>query len=312
MTATVASFIERAKAAATEAKADGNVSKEERARIAKLASEFESTLLVQMLRDMRKSGSWDAEDQSKEGLGAESMFDQLDVELANHLSKVQGLGLANELTGALEKLQGAGGRHDELPSALTMPAAASPVLPSAQRSAVAVPRAARTAIVASAAATVTGVDTPSVTPSLDPGTLTMPSGKVTSEFGWRRDPFTGHAKFHRGVDLRAAYGQEVQAAGPGRVVFSGEQRGYGTTVVVEHANGTRSRYAHLSAALVSAGETVDSSTPVGRAGHSGRATGTHLHFEITNADGRPVPPEQWTNRPALMASAMHQVQATTE
>jgi murein DD-endopeptidase MepM/ murein hydrolase activator NlpD len=114
------------------------------------------------------------------------------------------------------------------------------------------------------------------------------------------------------VDLRAAYGQEVQAAGPGRVVFSGEQRGYGTTVVVEHANGTRSRYAHLSAALVSAGETVDSSTPVGRAGHSGRATGTHLHFEITNADGRPVPPEQWTNRPALMASAMHQVQATTE
>jgi murein DD-endopeptidase MepM/ murein hydrolase activator NlpD len=96
------------------------------------------------------------------------------------------------------------------------------------------------------------------------------------------------------------------------VVFSGEQRGYGTTVVVEHANGTRSRYAHLSAALVSSGDHVDSSTPVGRAGHSGRATGTHLHFEITNADGHPVPPEQWTTRPALMASAVHQVVETTE
>ncbi len=135
---------------------------------------------------------------------------------------------------------------------------------------------------------------------------------MTSEFGWRRDPFTGHAKFHQGVDLRAAYGQEVQAAGSGRVVFSGEQRGYGTTVVVEHANGTRSRYAHLSAALVSKGERVDSATPVGRAGHSGRATGTHLHFEVTDADGHPLPPAQWTERPALMASAVHQVNGTTE
>jgi murein DD-endopeptidase MepM/ murein hydrolase activator NlpD len=312
VTATVESFIERAKTAATEAKADGHVSKEERARIAKLASEFESTLVVQMLRDMRKSGSWDDEDQSKEGLGAESMFDTLDVELANHLSKVQGFGLAKELTNALEKLQSSTGQDTDTASGLSMPAGPQLAVPSASTASFA-----SRAVSAMAVPRATGIVESDAGSAGDEGAgsgdaLTMPSGKVTSAFGWRRDPFTGQAKFHRGVDLRAAYGQEIGAAGPGRVVFSGEQNGYGTTVVVEHANGTRSRYAHLSAALVSVGDHVDSSTPVGRAGHSGRATGTHLHFEITTADGRSVPPEQWTTRPALMASAMHQATGTAE
>ncbi len=74
-------------------------------------------------------------------------------------------------------------------------------------------------------------------------------------------------KFHQGVDLRAAYGQEVQAAGAGTVVFSGEQGGYGTSVVVEHQDGTRTRYAHLSAALVRKGDQVGA----GEAGRAGRA-----------------------------------------
>jgi murein DD-endopeptidase MepM/ murein hydrolase activator NlpD len=113
---------------------------------------------------------------------------------------------------------------------------------------------------------------------------------VTSDFGWRRDPFTGQAKFHRGVDLRAAYGQDVHAAGDGRVVFSGNQGGYGTTVLIEHADGTRTRYAHLSVALVASGEAVAGGQSVGQAGRSGRATGTHLHFEVIGVDGRPVNP----------------------
>src|SRR5262249_29643295 len=89
------------------------------------------------------------------------------------------------------------------------------------------------------------------------------TGYVTSGFGWRTDPFTGTATFHKGIDLRAAYGQDVQAAAPGRVVFSGEQRGYGTTVMIEHADGTRTRYAHLSAAVVPAGATVAGGQPIG-------------------------------------------------
>jgi murein DD-endopeptidase MepM/ murein hydrolase activator NlpD len=135
--------------------------------------------------------------------------------------------------------------------------------------------------------------TPDVTPVAGSPTVPTVDGHVTSNFGWRRDPFTGQTRFHRGVDLAAVYGQDVQAARAGRVVFSGGQGGYGNTVVIEHSDGTRSRYAHLSAMLVSDGDMVDVGQPVGRAGHSGRATGTHVHFEVTSADGRPIAPDAW-------------------
>jgi len=124
-------------------------------------------------------------------------------------------------------------------------------------------------------------------------------GQVTSAFGWRRDPFTGAAKFHKGVDLKAAYGEDIQAAGEGRVVFSGQQGGYGTTVLIEHADGSKTRYAHLSVALVDKGDMVASGQAIGRAGRSGRATGTHLHFEVIAADGRHVDPKM------AMAMARH-------
>jgi murein DD-endopeptidase MepM/ murein hydrolase activator NlpD len=124
-------------------------------------------------------------------------------------------------------------------------------------------------------------------------TVVPVGGHVTSNFGWRHDPFTGETRFHRGVDLAAVYGQDVPAAQDGRVVFSGEQRGYGTTVVVQHADGTRTRYAHLSAAVVNQGDQVTAGEAVGRAGHSGRATGTHVHFEVTDATGKPIAPDAW-------------------
>jgi murein DD-endopeptidase MepM/ murein hydrolase activator NlpD len=122
------------------------------------------------------------------------------------------------------------------------------------------------------------------------------AGAVTSAFGWRRHPITHEVKFHQGVDLRAAYGQEVQAAAAGRVVFSGDQGGYGATVLVEHADGTRTRYAHLSARLVKKGDQIAAGEPLGRAGKSGQATGTHLHFEVIAADGRRIQPDQWQGR----------------
>jgi murein DD-endopeptidase MepM/ murein hydrolase activator NlpD len=119
------------------------------------------------------------------------------------------------------------------------------------------------------------------------------AGAVTSAFGWRRHPITKEIKFHQGVDLRAAYGQEVQAAAGGKVVFSGDQGAYGATVVVEHADGTKTRYAHLSARLVQKGDAVEAGEPLGRAGKSGRATGTHLHFEVMAPNGTRIEPERW-------------------
>lgn len=123
--------------------------------------------------------------------------------------------------------------------------------------------------------------------------MEIPSGTITSGFGWRRDPFHGAARFHRGIDIRAAYGQDVPSAAPGRVVSAGTEGGYGETVVIEHAGGIRTRYAHLSTTLVAPGDEVGEGQVVGRAGHSGRATGTHLHFEVMTASGEPLNPEQF-------------------
>jgi murein DD-endopeptidase MepM/ murein hydrolase activator NlpD len=257
----ITALLERARQSAATAQDGKPVSSDDRQKLLRIAQEFESMLLVQVLRDMRKAGRWEDEEEGEHsGLGAETLFETVDVELASHLARAQGLGLSTQLLAAFDRMQSgspAAPPPAEAPSAIA-PETTAPSISSAD------------------AADVPAVD-----------------GRVTSHFGWRRDPFTGRAKFHRGVDLAAAYGAEVQAARAGRVVFSGEQGGYGNTVVVEHQDGTKSRYAHLSAILVGSGTVVGAGEAVGRAGHSGRATGTHVHFEITTADGRPVAPDAW-------------------
>jgi murein DD-endopeptidase MepM/ murein hydrolase activator NlpD len=234
-----------------------------RARLTQLAAEFESMLLLQMLKEMRKSGSWGDENRESGGFGAETMLETIDVELASHLSKVQGFGLARQLLRALD--------------------------PSADMSAL------RTTVAERGLPPSSGRQwTGQPARDMASDSIEMPEGHVTSEFGWRRDPINGAARFHRGIDIRAAYGQDIQAAGPGRVVSAGTDGAYGETVVIEHAGGVRTRYAHLSAALVAPGQEVAAGHVVGRAGRSGRATGTHLHFEVTTAAGDRVDPATFT------------------
>jgi murein DD-endopeptidase MepM/ murein hydrolase activator NlpD len=255
----IAALVERARAAAASKPGDAPSGTSERSRLVKVAQEFESMLLTQMLREMRKSGAWEDE-QSEDTYGADTMFETLDVELASHLAHVQGLGLSKQLLEAFDRL-------DQASEAPVMPEAS--LRPEAR----------------------------GLRPSVEPV-----QGRVTSSFGWRQDPFTGQSKFHRGIDLKAAYGQDVRAAGDGRVVFSGTQGGYGTTVLIEHQDGTRTRYAHLSATLVSKGDSIAAGQPVGQAGHSGRATGTHVHFEVIAPNGQPLDPRQVT-QVALRADA---------
>lgn len=119
--------------------------------------------------------------------------------------------------------------------------------------------------------------------------LRTPTSHVTSAYGWRQDPISGQPRFHRGVDLRAATGDQVSSTGAGRVVFSGNDGAYGTTVVVEHANGLSTRYAHLLSSLVNAGDEIEEGQTVGLAGQSGRATGPHVHYEV-RASGQAVDP----------------------
>jgi murein DD-endopeptidase MepM/ murein hydrolase activator NlpD len=234
-------------------------------------------LLTQMLRDMRKSGSWEGEEPSEDTYGADTMFETLDVELAGHLAHVQGLGLSKQLLQAFDRLN-QGSTHKAEGSALTEGSGpnAQAVAPMPQ------PATLTQASLGPAPRTLTA--------SPDPVSAQPVEGRITSNFGWRHDPFTGQSKFHKGIDLKAAYGQDVRAAGDGRVVFSGTQNGYGTTVVIEHQDGTRTRYAHLSAALVSKGESIAVGQPVGHAGHSGRATGTHVHFEVIAPNGQAIDP----------------------
>lgn len=120
------------------------------------------------------------------------------------------------------------------------------------------------------------------------GTLGAP-GRLTSEFGMRRDPYTGRRAFHSGIDLAAPRGTPIHPFRPGVVTFSGWQTGYGRIVVVRHDNGVESAYAHNAENLVRVGDRVDRNTVIGKVGATGRATGPHLHFEIRK-NGRPVNP----------------------
>jgi murein DD-endopeptidase MepM/ murein hydrolase activator NlpD len=112
---------------------------------------------------------------------------------------------------------------------------------------------------------------------------------VTSLFGRRLHPIHGVWKDHAGIDLQAYPGQRVSAAAAGVVVRAGWNGAHGRQVEVRHAGGLVTRYSHLSAVLVEPGARVDRGDPVGLAGSSGAATGTHLHFELWR-DGRPADP----------------------
>jgi len=112
---------------------------------------------------------------------------------------------------------------------------------------------------------------------------------VTSLFGLRLHPMTRVYQLHQGIDLAAAKGQRVTAAGDGTVTQASYVEGYGNLVEVEHGQGVRTRYGHLSMILVGAGETLKQGEVLGLAGATGLVTGAHLHFEIWR-NGQSVDP----------------------
>ncbi len=102
---------------------------------------------------------------------------------------------------------------------------------------------------------------------------------LTSNFGTRKDPFTGAATMHAGMDFRAPVGTSVVATAAGRVITASVIGGYGNLVELDHGNGVVTRYGHLSAFQVSVGQTVQPDTVIGLVGSTGRSTGPHLHYE---------------------------------
>ena len=106
------------------------------------------------------------------------------------------------------------------------------------------------------------------------------SGWLSSPYGNRRDPFTGGADFHPGLDISADYGQPVHATADGRIAVAERSGSYGNLVEIDHGYGIVTRYGHLSRFRATAGQQVHRGDVIGYVGSTGRSTSAHLHYEI--------------------------------
>jgi murein DD-endopeptidase MepM/ murein hydrolase activator NlpD len=125
-----------------------------------------------------------------------------------------------------------------------------------------------------------------------------PGYPIISPFGLRQLPWEESGRLHAGVDIAAPAGDPVLAAADGVVTRMAVDPGYGRFVEVEHAAGLSTRYGHLSryAARVQPGVAVKAGETLGAVGSTGSSTGSHLHFEIRDQDGRPMNPELFLGR----------------
>ncbi|WMP18517.1 M23 family metallopeptidase [Thiothrix lacustris] len=118
------------------------------------------------------------------------------------------------------------------------------------------------------------------------------SGYISSEFGFRRDPFNGNMRLHKGIDFAGPTGTEIYSVGGGVVSFAGEKSGYGIALEIDHGDGLVSRYGHLSATKAKEGQVVKKGDLVALMGSTGRSTGPHLHLEVLK-NGEQVNPREY-------------------
>lgn len=111
----------------------------------------------------------------------------------------------------------------------------------------------------------------------------LPSGTLTSGYGYRTDPLTGARAFHRGVDIAAPAGTPVAAMLFGRVAAVGESDSLGRFIRIDHGDGVEVLYAHCSRVLAAEGTVVRAGETVALVGSTGRSTGAHLHVQISAA-----------------------------
>ena len=114
------------------------------------------------------------------------------------------------------------------------------------------------------------------TPSVRP----LKGGFLSSRFGRRMDPFIGEIVQHPGLDYRARTGSPVMSTANGVVSRAGRNGGFGLMIEVDHGNGFKTRFAHLSKILVSRGQKIERGEVIGLVGNTGHSTGSHLHYEV--------------------------------
>jgi murein DD-endopeptidase MepM/ murein hydrolase activator NlpD len=114
-----------------------------------------------------------------------------------------------------------------------------------------------------------------------PSVAPVKTGWMSSNFGWRIDPFTGKEAMHEGVDFVVPVGTPVYASAGGIVSYAAmNDSGYGNMIEIDHGNGIATRYAHASKLLVKVGQMVRRGQEIALSGDTGRSTGPHLHFEV--------------------------------
>ena len=118
---------------------------------------------------------------------------------------------------------------------------------------------------------------------------------ITSEFGWRSDPFTGLRAYHNGVDMAAAEGTPIVAAYDGIVGEAGYNSSMGNYIYIEHGDGLRTIYLHASKLYVSKDDVVLKGEQIAAVGTTGRSTGPHLHFSV-RLNGEYVSPWNYLER----------------
>ncbi len=127
-----------------------------------------------------------------------------------------------------------------------------------------------------------------------PSGMPVRSGFMASNFGNRIDPFNGSRAFHSGVDFDGNKGADVLTVASGVVVFAGRHPAYGNMIEIDHGNGYVTRYAHNDKNLVEVGDVVNGGQLIAKMGATGRATGSHLHFEVW-FEGKAVNPKKYVS-----------------
>lgn len=123
-----------------------------------------------------------------------------------------------------------------------------------------------------------------------PNRWPVESRNVTSNFGYRKDPFNYRLSFHSGMDISAPENTEVVVTADGAVVSTGYDSGKGNYIIVDHTGGIRTSYLHLNQISVQQGDKVKKGDPIGKVGSTGRSTGPHLHYEVLK-QGQTIDPQ---------------------
>ena len=120
-------------------------------------------------------------------------------------------------------------------------------------------------------------------------------GRITSRFGWRRNPFSGRNEFHKAIDIGNLKATPIRATADGKVTFAGWAGGYGKIVIINHGFGFSTIYAHCYKLLVKVNEKVKRGDIIALMGNSGMATAPHLHYEV-RYKGKALNPMRFVRR----------------